>query len=157
MLPSVSSTTFYHSFRGTCESLRWLLPKIFSKSANALIRALTGIFCQAGLPPAHVFLLPVQHDSRVDTGRIELTQRAGTRGHARGWCRWSEFLKWLMPCRSPLGSCRVTGHGYQFWRRSIGLAKSTQSAVIRGSTLVRASQVEANLERRCRERTRRVR
>jgi hypothetical protein len=34
----------------------------------------SGIIHQARLPPAHVLLLPLQHDRRPDPGRIELTK-----------------------------------------------------------------------------------
>ena len=42
-----------------------------------------GIIHQARLSPDYVLLLPLQHDSGVDKGRIALTQREGTSEHAR--------------------------------------------------------------------------
>ena len=42
-----------------------------------------GIFHQARLPSDYVLLLPLQHDSGIDKGRIALTQREGTSEHER--------------------------------------------------------------------------
>ena len=42
-----------------------------------------GIIHQARFSPDHVLLLPLQHDSGTDKGRIALTQREGTSEHAR--------------------------------------------------------------------------
>ena len=47
----------------------------------------TGIFHQARLPPAYVFLLPLQHDRGPDQGRVKLTRRPSTsRNEVRRQC-----------------------------------------------------------------------
>ena len=56
------------------------LPRLVGKKwANSTL----GIIHQAWLPPDYVLLLPLQHDSGIDKGRIALTQREGTSEHER--------------------------------------------------------------------------
>ena len=42
-----------------------------------------GVIHQTRFPPDHVLLLPLQHDSGIDKGRIALTKREGPSEHAR--------------------------------------------------------------------------
>lgn len=65
--------------RHECFLFLRLLRLVRRKWANSKL----GIIHQARLPSDYVLLLPLQHDSGINKGRIALTQREGTSEHAR--------------------------------------------------------------------------
>ena len=61
---------------------------IFSERLLRLLKRMEadsrpGVIHQTRVPSDYVLLLPLQHDSGIDKGRIALTQREGPSEHAR--------------------------------------------------------------------------